>query len=121
MTVISLAQSNIVRSRCSVYRKELRNCKKSIKYIAGFLVFLIIAFMLTYCLEVNSLATTGYKIRNFKKELGNLENINKELQIEISNLKSIDALQLATYNLKMVKASSIEYVDLDTATAMMAQ
>lgn len=121
MTVISLAQSNIVRSRCSIYRRELRNCKKSTKYIAGFLIFLIIAFMFIYCLEVNSLATTGYKIRNFKKELGDLENINKDLQIEISNLKSIDALQLAIYNLNMVKASNIEYVDLDTATAMIAQ
>ena len=77
--------------------------------------------MFIYCLEVNSLATTGYKIRNFKKELGDLENINKDLQIEISNLKSIDALQLATYNFNMVKASNIEYVDLDTATAMIAQ
>lgn len=77
--------------------------------------------MFIYCLEVNSLATTGYKIRNFKKELGDLENINKDLQIEISNLKSIDALQLATYNLNMVKASNIEYVELDTATAMIAQ
>lgn len=77
--------------------------------------------MFIYCLEVNGLATTGYKIRSFEKEFSSLENINKDLQIEISNLKSIDALQLAIYDFNMVKASNIEYVDLDTATAMIAQ
>lgn len=121
MTVISLAQSNIVHPRSSAYKKEINQKQKTRRFLAIILIFCLISSVFLYVLQTNSIAAKGYKIRDFKKQIRELEDRNKTLQVNISNLKSINVLQSKTENLDMVKAESIEYVTLPLSGVVIAK
>ena len=120
MTVISLAHQNIVRS-CSAYKKEISQKNKARRFLAISLIFSIITAVFLYVLQVNNIASKDYKIRDLKKEIEKLEDKNRTLQVNISNLKSISVLQTKTETLDMVKAQNIEYVILPLTNIVIAQ
>ena len=121
MTVISLVQSNIIRSRSSVFKTELCRGKKTRRFLAITLIFSIITGVFLYVLQVNNIASKDYKIRDLKKEIEKLGDKNRTLQVNISNLKSISVLQTKTETLDMVKAQNIEYVILPLTNIVIAQ
>lgn len=121
MTVISLAQSNIIRSRSSAYKKEINQKQKTRKFLAIILIFCIIISVFFYVFQTNSIAAKGYKIRSFKKQIRELGDKNKALQVNTSNLKSINILQSKTEDLDMVRAESIEYVTLPLSGVVIAK
>lgn len=121
MTVISLAQSNIVRSRSSLYKEDASQKKKARRILAIILVLSIIIALFFYILQANSTTAKGYKIRGLKKKIDTLEDTNRGLQVNISNLKSIGNLESRTENFDMVKAQSIEYVALPPASVVVAK
>lgn len=121
MTVISLVQSNIVRFHSSLYKGEVSQKNKARKLLAMVLIGCIIIASLLYILQVNSIASQGFKIRDLKKQINELENRNKTLQVNISNLKSIGNLQSKTETFNMVKAQSIEYVTLPPVSVVVAK
>lgn len=105
MTVIGLAQSNII--------KPIQRAKhKTSRFLAMVLIFAIGISIFLYVLQVNSISTKDYTIREFKIQISELENRNKLLQIDVSNLKSINGLQTRTEDFHMVVAKEIEYVNL---------
>jgi len=112
MTVIGLAQSHIIRSQSSLYKEEVSRKNKARRFLAMILIFSIIAVIFLYVLQINSIASSDYKIRDLKKVIGELEDKNKVLQVNISNLKSIESLQSLSKDFNMVKAQNIEYVAL---------
>lgn len=119
MTVISLVQSNIVRFRSSVHREVVFQKNKARRLLAIILIFSVILVSICYILQVNTIATKGYKIRGLKKQIDGLKDKNKTLQIEISNLKSIEVLQSKSVSSKMMKAEDIEYVTLPPASVVL--
>lgn len=121
MTVISLVQSNIIRQRSSAYKERIFQKNKARKFLAILLIFLIVSFCFLYILQVNSLAAKSYKIRDFKKEISGLGEKNKALQVNISNLKSINVLQSKTRDFNMVEAQNIEYVVLPLDSVVAAK
>lgn len=121
MTVISLAQSHIIRHRSSAFKKEAFQKNKVRKFLAILLIFFIVATIFFYILQVNTIAAKGYKIRGLKKRIDELQNKNKLLQVNVSNLKSIHVLQSKTESFDMVKAQSVEYVDLPTTSVVAAK
>lgn len=121
MTVTSLAQSHIIRSRSSVFKKEDSRKNKTRKFLAVLLIFFIVSIVFFYILQVNTIAAKGYKIRTLNKRIDELQNKNKALQVSVSNLKSIHVLQSKTESFDMVKAQSIDYVDLPTASVVAAK
>lgn len=121
MTVISLAQLNIIRSRSSAYKKEINQRQKTRKFLAIILISCIIISLFLYIFQTNGIAAEGYKIRSFKKQIRELEDENKTLQVNTSNLKSINILQSKTEDLDMVQAKSIEYVTLPLSGVVIAK
>lgn len=121
MTVISLVQSNIIHRRSSAYKEEILQKNKVRKFLAIVLIGCIIFVILLYVAQINSITAKGYKIRGFKKQIGELEDTNRALQVNISNLKSMGNLQSKTRNLDMVKAQNFEYVTLPSATVVVAE
>lgn len=118
MTVISLAHSNISRLQTRA-RKESYSVSKTKKFLVIFLIFAIGLFGLIYILEVSSITSSGYKIKSLKKQLNELDKQTKTLQITISDLRSINVLQLKSENFGMMKAREIEYLAIpliDVAT-----
>lgn len=117
MTVATLVHSNIVRSH---YPKTgVHAQKKARKYLAGVLLFAIFAFGFLYVLETNNIAARDYKIRELQKQAKELDTINKLLQVEVSNLKSINILEANSNNLEMVKAQKVDYVSFPQTNAML--
>lgn len=121
MTVISLVQSNIIHRCSSAYKERIFQKNKARKFLAILLIFFIISICFLYILQVNSLAAKSYKIRSFKKEINGLGEKNKALQVDISNLKSINVLQSKTQDFNMVKAQNIEYVTLSSDSVVAAK
>lgn len=121
MTVISLVQSNIVRARSSAYKEKISQKNKARRLLAIVLVACIVLALFIYIFQVNSLASKGYKINGLKKKVEQLEDENKNLRIEISNLKSVNALEAKTKDFNMVKAQDIEYVILPPASVVVVK
>lgn len=121
MTVISLVQSNIIHRHSSAHKERVFQKNKARKLLAILLIGCILSFCFLYILQANTLATKSYKIRDFKKEIRGLEGTNKALQVNISNLKSINALQSKTKGFDMVEAQNIEYVTLPLDSVVVAK
>jgi len=119
MTVATLAHSNIVHSRS--YRIEAGQSRKTKKCLACVLIIGIFVFGLAYVLEANNIAAKDYKISELQKEAKQTESLNKSIQIEVSNLKSINILEASSNNLRMVKAQKVDYVSSTRTSAMLAK
>jgi hypothetical protein len=121
MTVASLVHSNTARSRCSGYRAEARQNKKAKRFLTYVLVFMIFVCGFSYVFVTNNIVAKGYEIRNLVKQTNELDSVNKNLQVEVSNLKSINALGVRSNDLEMTKAQKVEYVSLPKSSALLVQ
>ena len=121
MTVASLVHLNIVRSRRSNYRTGMYQNKKAKRFLVYILIFVIFICGFLYIFATNNIAAKGYEIRNLTKQANELNSINKNLQVEVSNLKSISALGARSDDLEMIKAQKIEYVSLPRPSALLVQ
>ncbi|MFH1129551.1 MAG: hypothetical protein V1686_02340 [Patescibacteria group bacterium] len=121
MTVASLVHTNVVRSHRSVYGAEVNQRIKARKCTACVLILFVFVFGFLYVFATNSIAAKGYKIRSLSKQLGELESINKDLQVEISSLNSVNILEAKVGQLEMIRVSRTEYVSLPRASAMLVK
>jgi cell division protein FtsB len=121
VTVISLVQSNIIDRRSSTYKEAVLQKNKAKKFLALILIFSTIVLTFLYILQVSNIASKDYEIRSLKKQKAELEDKNRDLQVNISNLKSINALQSKTEGFDMVKAQSIDYVTLPATSVVVAE
>ena len=121
MTVASLTHSNVVRPAYPNYRISAGQRKRAQKLTLGVLFFSISICGLLYVFVTANIVTKGYKITNLSKQINELESTNKGLQVEVSNLKSINMLEAKSNDLQMVKAQKIEYVSLPGASAMLVK
>ena len=119
MTVISLVQTNILRSHSSVRRGVLSEQKRARRFMVAVLFITILAAGFLYVLQTNNITAGGYKIRNLQKQTNELEVTNRTLQLDVSNLKSMNILQVKSETLDMVKARQIDYVSLPKSSAML--
>jgi len=120
MTVISLVQSNIIRSQSSACSEKSQRVKTNKAWVI-ILVFAILVSGLFYLFQVNSITAKGYKITAFKKQINDLEDKNKVLQISISDLKSINVLQMKSESFGMIKAQGIDYLAIPQANVTAAR
>lgn len=119
MTVISLVQTNILHSHPSVRRGVLSEQKRVRRFVVYILFIAILAAGFLYVLQTNNITAEGYKIRNLQKQTNELETTNRTLQLDVSNLKSMNILQAKSETLDMVKARQIDYVSLPKSSAML--
>ncbi len=110
MTVVSLAHRNILRAQTLVSKRNFKVSKLR-KAMVILLIFAIVTSGFLYILEKNTKTAQGYKIRNLGNQLSDLKQINKNLEISISNLKSSTFLQSKIEELQMVKLNNqIEFL-----------
>ena len=96
---------------------------KAKRLLAVVLIFSIIVCGFLYIMQTSSSTGKGYKIRALKNQLNELSEVNKNFEIIISNLKSVDFLQSKMEGLKMVQAQvqSIEYLAFPYVNAVAAK
>jgi hypothetical protein len=122
MTVISLAHASIARTQPSAYKGTVR-AHKAKRLLAILLIFSIVICGFLYVLQTNAGTAKGYEIRTLKKQFGEANEINKDFQIAVSNLKSMNFLQSKTEELKMVQAQvqGIEYLAFPSVNVVAAK
>jgi len=121
MTVIGLTQSNIIRSKSSVSIKEERQLKRMRKFTSICLISLIILFFFFCALQTNLITSKAYTIKDLNEKVKTLSDLNKTLQINISKLNSISALELKSEDFGMISAQDIDYMVLSENTIVSAE
>lgn len=112
---VTLTQRNIVYSR----RKDcvLIDQNQNRRVVILLLTLLIILFSILYIVQANNVATGGYKIQKYKKELTGLQSGSKNLELKLSEVRSLEFLKTKLESLDMVKLSKVEYLSPVTQVA----
>lgn len=71
---------------------------------------LILAGLMTYLWQINSLSTYGFRVRELEKQVGSLRENNKGLENQVVNLQSLSSLQQKIDLFSFVPVTNIEYI-----------
>jgi hypothetical protein len=90
----------------------IKKVKSSVSILRFNLAVLASIFLLggVYLFTVNSLGTKGYEIRKLEERVRGLEADQKALQLQSSDLQSINRIQASAQKLNYVPVSSVSYL-----------
>lgn len=74
------------------------------------IVFLLGLLGIIYLMQVNSSSTKGYEIKSLERQLTDLKEVNKRLEIETASLKSIQNIEGQVKTLNLVPSGKVYYV-----------
>lgn len=84
------------------------------------LIFIIIFTIgIFYLGQVNKLATLGFRLHELENKAGELERVNRNIELKIISLQSMDRLKSLAEVLNLVKVDKIEYIDKAAELAAM--
>jgi len=63
-----------------------------------------------YLFQINSLGTTGYEIKKVEKQIQALQQEQKSLQLDASDLQSIERVQAEATKLNFVPSENVTYL-----------
>jgi cell division protein FtsL len=75
-----------------------------------FLLGAVIVLILVYFFEVTSLGTKGFEIKQLEQQIRVLEQTQKDLQIQASDLQSINRIQAQAAKLNFVPSTNVTYL-----------
>ena len=91
------------------YKRKTKAWSSSLQLNLMLLVCTIV-MVLGYLFMVNALGTKGYEIRKLEQEVRLLESDQKKMQVETSDLQSINRIQLYAQKLNYVPATNVTYL-----------
>ncbi|MBI2356409.1 MAG: hypothetical protein HYV13_04365 [Candidatus Doudnabacteria bacterium] len=91
-------------------QKIKTKAKYSIWHLNIVLLFAVLIFGVAYFIEINSLSTKGYKIKQLEQKIKTLEMENKHLEVQASNLQSISRVQEQAIELNFVPIGNATYL-----------
>jgi len=110
--------------KCSrANRNEEKPCakikigNKSKLFIKILIIIFLVGSVFLYLLQINSLATKGFKIQALEMQMSELNESNKKLNLEAVRLRSMAELNEKVQNLDMVPINNFSYIDA-TSTGM---
>lgn len=74
------------------------------------LILAIIFFVAFYIVEVNKISYFGYQIRDYKKQLGELQEKNRRMEIATASKQSLSDLREISGSLDMVDGGKFNYI-----------
>jgi len=92
------------------YKKDIFNNHLNIRGKVIFVCFLIFICFAAYLWQINSVATRGYKIRELEEKTSQLKEINKKLEVEVTELRSTARITEKVKELNMVEVVRVEYL-----------
>lgn len=97
------------------YRKIIIGKKITVMVFMWILIF---AGFFTYIFKVNEISTKGFKVTELQKNVKNLEEENKKLTLELSEMKKMANLDSFSKDQKMVKVDKIDYLSTKSSVAI---
>ncbi|MFA6410223.1 MAG: hypothetical protein WCW26_01450 [Candidatus Buchananbacteria bacterium] len=79
-------------------------------------VFCVMLFV-TYLIQVNSLATKGYQIKELERKVGELKQEKADLDLQTLSLQSVGAIKDKVNSLGMVAVNKTEFIS-DNSVAL---
>jgi len=90
-----------------------KHCNNKTYLFCKVLVILfLVGSIFLYLLQINSLATKGFKIQELERQLNELKDNNKKLSLEAVHLSSMAELNEKVHNLDMVSVDEFSYINL---------
>jgi cell division protein FtsL len=92
------------------FSKRKTKSSTSTKILNLSMITAIIIFGLLYLFEINALSTKGYQIQNLEQEIRKDLDDQKNLQVQTSNMQSIDSIQSQAQKLNFVPVTNVTYL-----------
>lgn len=100
--------SKINNLRHTTNKKPLNQGIISLGYL---ILFIILAFFIVfYLIQVNKLASASFRLRDLEKQIEELKEANRNLELEINNLISLETIEKASKKMGLVKGEEVEYL-----------
>lgn len=71
----------------------------------------VLSLAVYYLIQVNNLAITGYSIRDYEKNIADLENDIKRLELTIAQKQSVSDLQTKLGSLQLEPLNNLVYIN----------
>ena len=78
------------------------------------IIGLVMLVGLSYLIFVNKVATDGYQVKALTEKVEQLNDQNKKLELESSNLKSMISVSQVSQNLQLVSINDMDYLSTST-------
>lgn len=82
------------------------------------LLLLAVALSLVYVGLINSNTLKAYAMHDLEKRLATLKEMNEKMEIDLSELQSVDTIKIAAREMGLVATDKIEYIKADTGVAL---
>lgn len=95
-----------------LYRRHAIALRWKFGYLTLMIITVILASLLTviYFFQVQRMTFAGYEISDMEQEIRELRDMNRKLQYEVSQQKSLSIIEVqATEKLQMIPAYDIKY------------
>jgi len=86
------------------------NTKIFFNFPHSLLLVAVIVSVFTYLITINSTATLGIEISGSQNQIDELHEQNRELQIQITNLRAISRVEDLANQLNMVEVDQYSYI-----------
>lgn len=91
-------------------KKKIKMISISTKILNVTLITLLFVFSFAYLVQMNSLSTKGYQIKELESKISDLQQDSKDLELQVFELKSMDNIKSKVSQLNMVKVDKVEYL-----------
>jgi len=99
-------------------QKQNKSSNSKLQKINRILFLLIIVTGVMYLIGTNDVSIKSYVLQQHKKEAMKLRNDNNDLELKTMSLSSYNNLSKRVDSLKLVKVDKIDYININTAVAL---
>lgn len=81
-------------------------------YLNSAILVFIVVLGLAYLIQLNALSTKGYEIRQQQEAISGLSTEYKHLEMQVSNMQSINRIKQEAAKLNFVPTSGVTYINV---------
>jgi cell division protein FtsL len=89
----------------------LASFKGNKKVVSVGVVCLVFMAFLTYLVQINTMATKGFEIRELEDQIAVLQDDNKRLELQVIELQSMSTLKEKMRGMNLVEADEVAYLN----------
>jgi len=91
-------------------KSKRKRMKIDIRVLNIIVLGLVVFIGISYLIQINTLATKGYQIRELETKVTQLEKESKTMELQVLELQSMDNVKNKVSQLNMVDVGKVEYL-----------